>query len=149
VQGVLASGGEDHLVVVWSLERAGAAAAAAAAAGSKAGKDATPPEVLFKHVGHRAGVSATVTAVDVNAAAAAAMASACICRSCNVCNETPQCLAAKSSDCLLRSRTAGAVRPCGAPGRAFVGVTLAVNDAIAAAAALVAAACIGAGCACE
>jgi hypothetical protein len=39
------------------LERAGAAAAAAAAAGSKAGKDATPPEVLFKHVGHRAGVS--------------------------------------------------------------------------------------------
>ncbi|WIA34025.1 hypothetical protein OEZ86_012406 [Tetradesmus obliquus] len=55
-RGVFASGGEDHLVVVWSLERAGAAAAAAAAAGSsKAGKDATPPEVLFKHVGHRAG----------------------------------------------------------------------------------------------
>jgi WD40 repeat protein len=59
LQGVFASGGEDHLVVVWSLERAGAAAAAAAAAAgsSKAGKDPTPPEVLFKHVGHRAGVS--------------------------------------------------------------------------------------------
>jgi hypothetical protein len=67
LQGVLASGGEDHLVVVWNLERSAAAAAeAAAAAGagssktgsSKAGSSSkdTPPEVLFKHVGHRAGV---------------------------------------------------------------------------------------------
>lgn len=68
---MLASGGEDHLVVVWNLERSAAAAAEAAAAagagagagsskagGSKAGSSSkeTPPEVLFKHVGHRAGV---------------------------------------------------------------------------------------------
>jgi WD40 repeat protein len=80
--GVMASGGEDHLVVVWSLERGGRGAPPAAPAAPPAGgggggggrgrgggargggsggggaaADAPPPEVVFKHVGHRGGVS--------------------------------------------------------------------------------------------
>lgn len=68
-QGVLASGGEDNLVAVWSLDRAQQAAAAAAGGGStraaangpaKAGGSSmkeAPPELMFKHVGHKGGVS--------------------------------------------------------------------------------------------
>jgi hypothetical protein len=62
-QGVLASGGEDHLVVLWSLDRtrpgAGAAPEGGAGGSSSSGrgaKTAPPPEVIFKHVGHRNGV---------------------------------------------------------------------------------------------
>eukprot|EP00879_Flechtneria_rotunda_P026840 GHRR01028676.1.p1 GENE.GHRR01028676.1~~GHRR01028676.1.p1 ORF type:complete len:453 (+),score=155.57 GHRR01028676.1:832-2190(+) len=64
-KGILASGGEDHLVVVWSLGRATAGAVAAGprssskGGSSNKGSDSSsreaPPEVLFKHVGHRAG----------------------------------------------------------------------------------------------
>lgn len=83
-QGVLASGGEDNLVAVWSLDRAPqqtaaaaagaattssrAAAAAAhgsnraggsggAAGGSSSSSREPPPELMFKHVGHKGGVS--------------------------------------------------------------------------------------------
>eukprot|EP00879_Flechtneria_rotunda_P023159 GHRR01024485.1.p1 GENE.GHRR01024485.1~~GHRR01024485.1.p1 ORF type:complete len:209 (+),score=74.26 GHRR01024485.1:1872-2498(+) len=66
-KGILASGGEDHLVVVWSLGRATAGAVAAGprssskGGSSNKGSDSSsreaPPEVLFKHVGHRAGVN--------------------------------------------------------------------------------------------
>ncbi|KAI8467538.1 MAG: WD40-repeat-containing domain protein [Monoraphidium minutum] len=70
---VLASGGDDHLVLVWDLNRSslrdeGAAAKSGSesgaaksegAGGSKSGgagaKGAPPPELLFKHVGHREG----------------------------------------------------------------------------------------------
>ncbi|KIY91880.1 wd-repeat protein [Monoraphidium neglectum] len=71
---VLASGGDDHLVLVWDLSRSsirddtttpaksgsesGAAKAEGAAGGSKGAKGAPPPELLFKHVGHRQGVRA-------------------------------------------------------------------------------------------
>lgn len=55
LQAVFASGGEDHLVVIWSLDRAQAAAGGASS--SKSVSRDAPSEVLFKHVGHRAGVS--------------------------------------------------------------------------------------------
>lgn len=67
--GVLASGGEDNLVAVWSLDRAAGATAAAAAGSSRAAANGSsskagsssgsskeaPPELLFKHVGHKGG----------------------------------------------------------------------------------------------
>ena len=64
---VLASGGDDHLVLVWDLARGalnldkgsggGAAGGAGAGAGAGGGGAAAqpPPELLFKHVGHRDG----------------------------------------------------------------------------------------------
>jgi len=55
-QGVLASGGEDHLVVVWDLNRnKGSALSEGAPGSSNKGKQVVPPEVMFKHVGHRQG----------------------------------------------------------------------------------------------
>jgi hypothetical protein len=61
VQGVLASGGEDHLVVVWDLNRTkGSALSEGAPGSSNKGKLVVPPEVMFKHVGHRQGVSEVV-----------------------------------------------------------------------------------------
>ena len=57
MQGVLASGGEDHLVVVWDLNRTkGSALSEGAPGSSNKGKQVVPPEVMFKHVGHRQGV---------------------------------------------------------------------------------------------
>jgi hypothetical protein len=62
---VLASGGEDNLVAVWSLDRAHQAAGGSSTRGNAAsragpsnvaGREA-PPELLFKHVGHKGGVS--------------------------------------------------------------------------------------------
>ncbi|GBF95359.1 hypothetical protein Rsub_07787 [Raphidocelis subcapitata] len=71
---VLASGGDDHLVLVWDLSRnsirddTATAAKSGTESGSKAegagskggsgsggGKGSPPPELLFKHVGHRRG----------------------------------------------------------------------------------------------
>jgi hypothetical protein len=60
VQGVLASGGEDNLVAVWSLDRAGGGAGSGRSGrstGVSVGGKEAPPELLFKHVGHKGGVS--------------------------------------------------------------------------------------------
>lgn len=55
--GVFASGGEDHLIAVWDLERRGDIGGEGEAQPEpKRARTAIPPQLMFQHAGHRSQV---------------------------------------------------------------------------------------------
>jgi hypothetical protein len=56
--GVFASGGEDHLIAVWDLERRGDLGADGEAPEPKRPRASLPPQLMFQHAGHRSQVGA-------------------------------------------------------------------------------------------